>query len=326
MIKDLLKFATFFRMDVSEDALNAKVVFEDHRTISSFNYNVTISAFSRGIIVYLRINDFQQVLEITENVEIPIKVPTPLGFIGGLVSVQNLRVQVENMSAHFKVDMSMGFVGNINLIDEKIEYENVSNQNNLGQGIIGDNIVLVIIGLIKADKKIQKEELVHLHQFMESIGMSSEKQNYFRGLLSSELLLNPDFNLLKKSGMASVLIDLLIAVSKGDGDIDNSELFYILDACEKLGEEIDKPVSELNGNFMSLKYNLKDAAIQNNDVIVVNLNGGNKAQFYKNNRVFIFDGSNQIKAKASYSSGGRIISFDDGSRKVSKDIISNLIF
>jgi len=313
-------------MDVSDDAINSKVVYEDHRTISSFNYNVTVSAFARGIIVYLRINDFQQVLEITENVEIPIKVPTPLGFIGGLVSVQNLLVKAESMRAHFKVDMSMGFVGSINLIDERIEYENVEDSNKLGQGILGDNIVLAIIGLIKADKKIQKEELKHFHEFMDSIGMHSEKQNYFRGLINSELIVNPDFNLIKKSGMASILIDLLIAASKGDGEIDESELFYILNACEKLGEEIDKPVSELDGNYRTVKYNLKESAIEDKDVILVNLDGGNNAQFHQNNQVVIYDIKNEIVKKAIYSSGGRVINFDDGRKASSKDVISNLSF
>ena len=149
MIKDVLKFANFFRMDVSHDAINSKVVFEDHRTISSFHYNITISAFARGIIVYLRINDFQQVLEITENVEIPIKVPTPqLGFVGGVVSVHNLQVNANTMSAQFKVDVSLGIIGSINLIDHKIEYESVPDGNKLSQGILGDNILLAIIGLI----------------------------------------------------------------------------------------------------------------------------------------------------------------------------------
>ena len=250
MIKDLLKFATFFRMDVSEDAINSKVVFEDHRTISKFNYNVTVSAFARGIIAYLRINDFQQILEITENVEIPIKVPTPLGFIGGLVSVQNLEVKAESMKAHFKVDMSMGIIGNINLIDQKISYDTNEKETSLGVGIVGDNITMAIIGLIKADNNIKQEELSHLHEFMESIGMAPEKQNYFRALLSSEQPINPDFNLIKKAGMGNMLIEVLSSVSKGDGKMEESESAYIRNVVKHLEIDFEQIKSQfLPGSF-----------------------------------------------------------------------------
>ena len=69
MIKDIIKYASFFKTNLSEDAVNSKIEFDDQGSLKDIKYHVTISGFIRGIVVYVRINNFQQILEITENVK-----------------------------------------------------------------------------------------------------------------------------------------------------------------------------------------------------------------------------------------------------------------
>jgi len=65
-------------------------------------------------------------------------------------------------------------------------------------------------------------------------------------------------------------------------------------------------------NFNSLQTNLGLKANKDNVVIVPFNENNNKAQFYTNDRVIIFDKNNNIVAKGSYSNGGQTITLDNG--------------
>ena len=109
MIKDIIKYASFFKTNLSEDAVNSKIEFDDQGSLKDIKYHVTISSFIRGIVVYVRINNFQQILEITENVKIPLEIPSPLGSIGGVISADNMTKTEFKMNVDFKIDISFGF-------------------------------------------------------------------------------------------------------------------------------------------------------------------------------------------------------------------------
>jgi hypothetical protein len=84
-------------------------------------------------------------------------------------------------------------------------------------------------------------------------------------------------------------------------------------------------IDELAANYLAIKYFLKGIASESNGILICSFNySKNKAQFYNNNRVFIFDEGNKIFAKGSYSNGGRKIILDSGITFESNDIIENL--
>jgi hypothetical protein len=61
------------------------------------------------------------------------------------------------------------------------------------------------------------------------------------------------------------------------------------------------------------KYFFKNLAVETSELLIVSFNDSkNKAQFYKNNRLFIFDKSNNILAKGGYLIGGKKIVLDSG--------------
>jgi hypothetical protein len=79
-------------------------------------------------------------------------------------------------------------------------------------------------------------------------------------------------------------------------------------------------------NYLAAKYFLKASAVEIKDIVVYTFNNSkNKAQFYNNNRVFIFDNNNKILVKGSYQNGGRKIIIDNGKIIESNDINNNLI-
>jgi hypothetical protein len=128
-----------------------------------------------------------------------------------------------------------------------------------------------------------------------------------------------------KSDKDSLLIDM-ISLAKRDGEIHAKEFEYIMQVCEKLNLDTKFVINELGANYLAIKYYLKDLAIETTDLLLVSFNNSiNKAQFYKNNRVFIFDNSNKILKKGTYLNGGKKIVLDSGVTFESTIIIENLI-
>jgi hypothetical protein len=72
-----------------------------------------------------------------------------------------------------------------------------------------------------------------------------------------------------------------------------------------------------------------DPSLINNGILSVSFNkGSNSAQFYTNNRIFIYDDTKSpsvIMAKGTYSNGGQKIVIDNGKTIVSQNVWNNLI-
>ncbi len=326
MIKDIIKYASFFKTKLSEDAINSKIVFDDQGSIKEIKYHVTISGFIRGLVVYLRINDFQQILEITENVKIPLEIPSPLGSIGGVISVDNMIKTEFKMNTDFKIDISLGFFGSYNMVEHKVAFDVEHNHLHQISNNINDYKFLILIGLIKADAVVKNEEIELFREFMKQADVSFEKQNYFISLLSSNEPFNLDLTKIKDSSLSVSLIDVMIHLAKRDNEIHVKEFEYIIQVCENLSIDTKSVIEELGSNYLAIKYFLKGIASESNDILIYSFNNSkNKAQFYNNNRVFIFDEGNKVFAKGSYSNGGKILVLDDGKKFESDNINSNLM-
>lgn len=248
MIQNIIKFASFFKSNLSEDAINSKIIFDDQGSVKDIKYHITISTFLRGLVVYVRINDFQQILEITENTAIPIEVPSPFGSLGGIISVDNMVKTESSMNADFKVDVSFGFFGNYNFVNHKctfdvsdIEFKNIDTD-------INDFKYLVLIGLIKSDKAIYEEEISLFKSFLSESNLSIEKQIYFFNLLESPEPISIDFSLIKENSLAISLLEVMIELAKKDGEVHDNEIEYILNFCEKMNFDKQKVLTELKLN------------------------------------------------------------------------------
>jgi hypothetical protein len=326
MIKDIIKYASFFKTNLSEDAVNSKIEFDDQGSLKDIKYHVTISSFIRGIVVYVRINNFQQMLEITENVKIPLEIPSPLGFIGGVISADNMTKTEFKMNVDFKIDISFGFFGSYNILEHKVAF--VADPNHLSQtsNNINDYKYLILIGLIKADGIIKNEEIEQFREFMKLADVPSDKQNYFISLLNSNDTVNLDFTKIKNNSLSVSLIDIMIQLAKRDGEIHVKEFEYIMWVCECVNMDTEIVINKLEANYLAVKYFFKNLAVETSELLIVSFNDSkNKAQFYKNNRLFIFDNSNNILAKGGYLIGGKKIVLDSGKSFESNFVLENLI-
>lgn len=87
----------------------------------------------------------------------------------------------------------------------------------------------------------------------------------------------------------------------------------------------DDSAYEQFDNFKSLQNNI-GAKANNEDIVAVKFNDkNNSAQFYKNNRVVIFDSNKKIVVKGSYSNGGYNMTLDNGKEISSNSVWSNLL-
>ena len=78
-------------------------------------------------------------------------------------------------------------------------------------------------------------------------------------------------------------------------------------------------------NFNSILTNTGLKANKDN-VLVVSFNSGkNFAQFYKNNRVIIFNQKSEIVVKGNYLDGGKIITLETGKEITGDSVFQNLL-
>jgi len=79
-------------------------------------------------------------------------------------------------------------------------------------------------------------------------------------------------------------------------------------------------------NYELIKKNLGDNIHEKDDIITVPFNDGkNQAQFYKNNRVIIFDNKESVILRGNYSDGGKVISIDNGKTIKGGSVWNNLL-
>lgn len=87
----------------------------------------------------------------------------------------------------------------------------------------------------------------------------------------------------------------------------------------------DDSAYEQFDNFNSLQNNIGLKA-NKDDIVVAPFNDKkNSAQFYKNNRVIIFDSNKKIVVKGSYSNGGYNMTLDNGKEINSNSVWENLM-
>jgi uncharacterized protein (DUF697 family) len=192
---------------------------------------------------------------------------------------------------------------------------------------VTENKVLILMNLMKADGNSEATEKEFINQIIDA----SDFSYFTKGKLKVDLQLagqsEVDFGLLAsagKSSLESLLIDM-VALAKRDGNIHPKEFSYIMEVCQKLNLDTRFVIDELGANYMALKYLFRELVTEGKDVLILSFNGAkNEAQFYTNNRVFIYEQQNQILKKGSYSNGGRRIRTDDGRVFEGNNIVDNL--
>lgn len=191
-----------------------------------------------------------------------------------------------------------------------------------------ENKVIILMNLMKVDGVSKDKEKEYITQIIDNIDFSFFTKSKFKVDLNLSSQSDVDFKILtesSKSDKDSLLIDM-ISLAKRDGEVHTKEFEYIMQVCEKLNMDTKFVINELEANYIAAKYFLKDLAIETSDVLVVNFNSSkNKAQFYKNNRFFVFDDSNNILFKGTYLIGGKKIILDNGKMLESNLVLENLI-
>lgn len=175
------------------------------------------------------------------------------------------------------------------------------------------------------ENSIDEESCAKLSDKISSIFKHNTLSQYELGLGAineQELELLVKFNPVQKNS----LMEKLIALANKDGDITFKELEFILTISDKLDVAPDKTINDLSANYYSVLYFLNQRGKETNDLILFTISSKKiKAQFYRNNRIFIFDDSNQVLAKGTYYNGGRKIVFDDGKISESNNIEKNIL-
>jgi len=78
-------------------------------------------------------------------------------------------------------------------------------------------------------------------------------------------------------------------------------------------------------NFNTLLANTGIKVTKDNVLKVSFNNGKNFAQFYKNNRLIIFNQKNEIVVKGNYLDGGKVITLETGKEITGDSVFQNLL-
>ena len=274
LIQKAAKISSVFTTKLSPDAMRAKILFQENTNVKGFNSTLIVSAFRRGVIVNLKINDFQILIEMTENISLPIEVPSPVGMVGGIVSLNNLTSKDNKMNANFSVDLQIGLFGTFNLFTKSISYTDEYDENSSKNSLIGDINEIkfyALIELIKSDCEINENEISFLNDFLVKSGLTSEKKDFFINVLKSKDPIHIDYSVFHNTAYAVPLLNALIELSSKDGEVSLKEFQFIEKYAKNAGVEGNEVFKNLSKSFNS-----------DNDLIYVYK--GNPDATYKKNQ------------------------------------------
>ncbi len=85
------------------------------------------------------------------------------------------------------------------------------------------------------------------------------------------------------------------------------------------------PITSSQKNFLDLQNNLGLKPNSDNIIVTKFNEGKNIAQFYTNNRIFIFDENKNVVSKGTYFNGGKQIALDGGLTVEGGSVFGNLL-
>jgi uncharacterized tellurite resistance protein B-like protein len=212
-----------------------------------------------------------------------------------------------------------------NVSVEETDTLDIKENSTVDPADVVENKILVLLNLMKVDGESGEKEKTYISQIIDKVDLGFVTRTKLQVDLHLDSQSEVNFELLKnasKEDKDSLLIDML-ALATRDGKIHNSEFEYIMNVCDQIDLDTRFVIDDLSGNFLAVKYFLKDKVMEVNQMLIADVEG-HKVQFYTNNRVFIFNQKNEILKKGTYLMGGRKIVIDGGKTVESKDVLANL--
>lgn len=220
-------------------------LYEIERKLMNNIFFVKISSHEKGIILFLKVNDNEKYLQISDDIIVPIH----FGLVGVSINVINMKHQGNNCSLDLTIDAVFGtgfFSKNINLITKHIERNDEPKMLNSPplfpvekhdwQKELLSMKFLSLINLIKADGKIEKEE-INFFEAAIDIAFTDDKMKLelIQTLNSSEII-SVDYSVFKENEAASMdLILTLLELAKRDNHVPLAEKIFIKDVAKKIG-------------------------------------------------------------------------------------------
>jgi uncharacterized tellurite resistance protein B-like protein len=187
---------------------------------------------------------------------------------------------------------------------------------------------VVLMNLMRSDGEVKEVERQYLEQIIDKEEFTFIQKAKLKVDVRLSSMTTVDWDKLRSMAHAdklALIVDML-ALAKRDGQVHVNELKYLLEVCDELGMDSAFAVSELGFNQNAAAMFLGPTAVVANDILhVADPEQRFKAQFYTNDRVFLFDQGNKVLNKGTYKVGGRMIRYDDGRSVRSDDVVANLL-
>ncbi len=212
------------------------------------NFDVNIYPNTGGIIIKLKINDFEKYIETNTDLNFPLH----LGILGVHLDIINLQVVAEKISFNFSIKVVIGsgsLSKKITLVNTPISFKNKRQQtaqiadNKINTPVLPtDNSELKIIkfyaliNLIKSDGNIEPHELDFFNSAIECAFTDKQlKTNLLQRLHSPEII-EINYSLFENNQEAKInLIITLVELAKRNTPIVLSERLFISSLGKKLG-------------------------------------------------------------------------------------------
>ena len=211
----------------------APIVLEDQGSLHRLKYQLQVYGLQSGMVLFLQVNEVKRSLLLKDTISVPLRIPSPLGWLGVNVAVERAPVEAPQVRFQLKVALRLGLLGSYTLVDRSLQYSSSAEWPSELPAVT-DASIRVLVGLLRCSPSGSSSAEV-LAEFMISLGLSAEQQALYWGLLDSQVPLDIPYEVLRNNPLSQELVPTLLELLPEQAALAAPVLQYLQHTCEQLG-------------------------------------------------------------------------------------------
>lgn len=232
-IRSVLQLAHQLRAAPVELPPDAPLLLEEQGSWHRLSYRLQVYGLHSGMLLLVQINAVQRKLLVKDSLTVPLRIPSPIGWLGAHVEAVREAVVAPQVRFRLKVALRMGLLGSYTLVDRSLQFSAPSEQPEALPATT-DAFIRMLVGLLRCSPSGSSSAEV-LAEFMNSLGLNAEQQALYRDLLDSQAPLDIPYEVLRDTPLSEDLLPTLLELLPKEAPLDAQAFQYLQHSCEQLG-------------------------------------------------------------------------------------------
>lgn len=232
-IQRVVQLADQLRSAPVEIPPGAPIVLEDQGSLHRLKYQLQVYGLQSGMVLFLQVNEVKRSLLLKDTISVPLRIPSPLGWLGVNVAVERAPVEAPQVRFQLKVALRLGLLGSYTLVDRSLQYSSSAEWPSELPAVT-DASIRVLVGLLRCSPSGSSSAEV-LAEFMISLGLNADQQALYRGLLDSQVPLDIPYEVLRNNPLSEDLLPTLLGLLPEEAALAAAIVQYLQHTCEQLG-------------------------------------------------------------------------------------------